>query len=263
MVEAARAAGVRLMYGENWIYAPSIRRAFELGRAAPGAILEMQGWEAHMGSHSPYSKLWRYTGGGALLRLGAHPVGAMLYLKAEEGLARDGVPIRPVSVTAEVGDLTRNPALDEANTKVATGWKDVENWGCVIITFSDGSRGIARGSDNHLGGMESKLVILASDHHLECRLSPHDLVRAYASDDKVFGDRYIMEKVDTKAGWSTPLPDEAWSSGHLAMCADFVDAVAEDREALSTGELGLEVTRVIYAAYLAAAEGRRVVLDDI
>ena len=47
----------------------------------------MHGWEAHSGSHSPYSKDWRRTGGGALLRLGAHPSGAMLWFKQTEGLA--------------------------------------------------------------------------------------------------------------------------------------------------------------------------------
>ncbi|NJN96304.1 MAG: hypothetical protein HC875_20415 [Anaerolineales bacterium] len=70
-----------------------------------------------------------------------------------------------------------------------------------------------------------------------------------------------MEKTSTSAGWSTPLPDEDWSSGHLAMCQDFVAAVAENRPARADGQLGLEVIRVIYAAYLAAATGQRVELN--
>jgi len=69
-----------------------------------------------------------------------------------------------------------------------------------------------------------------------------------------------MEKASTQAGWNTPIPSEDWSSGHLAMCEDFVTAVATGRPALSDGELGLAVTRVVYSAYLSAAEGRRVEL---
>src|SRR5262249_26564830 len=65
MIAAAETAGVQLMYGENWIYAPSIVRAEGLMRKSGGAILEMRGGESHSGSHSPYSKLWRHTGGGA------------------------------------------------------------------------------------------------------------------------------------------------------------------------------------------------------
>jgi predicted dehydrogenase len=56
------------------------------------------------------------------------------------------------------------------------------------------------------------------------------------------------------------MPDEDWTSGHLAMCADFVDAVAQNRPALATGLLGLEVLRVIYSGYLSAARGCRVEL---
>ena len=260
MVDAARANDVQLMYGENWVYAPAIVRAERLIAASRGAILEMRGWEGHNGSHSPYSKIWKYAGGGALLRLGAHPLGAMLHLKRVEGRARNGAPIRPVAVTAEVADLTASSPVDGAQMRVATGWKDVENWGCAIVQFEDGTRGTAYGSDNMLGGMESKLEVHASNHHLKCNLSPHDLLRAYAPDAEVFGDEYIMEKIDSGAGWSTPLPAEDWASGQLPMIEDFVRAVAEGRPARSDGELGREVTELVYAAYLSAAEGRRVTL---
>src|SRR5512145_317837 len=123
MVEAAQKAGVHLMYGENWVYAPSITRAEGLIITSQGTIVEMRGGECHSGSHSPYSKIWRYTGGGALLRLATHPIGAMLYLKQQEGLARNGQPIRPIAVSAEVGDLSRIPSVTaEAKPWMVTGW---------------------------------------------------------------------------------------------------------------------------------------------
>ncbi|MCB9076854.1 MAG: Gfo/Idh/MocA family oxidoreductase [Anaerolineaceae bacterium] len=262
MVAAAERGGVKLMYGENWIYAPSIVRAEELIKIAKGTIIEMRGGECHSGSHSPYSKIWRYTGGGALLRLGAHPIGAMLYLKQQEGLARRGQPIRPVAVSAEVGDLSRIASVAaEAMPWITTGWQDVENWAAVIITFDDGSRAVANASDAVLGGMESKLEIFMSNSRLNCNLSPNNLLQAYGPGPGVFGDAYIMEKVSTSAGWNTPIPNEDWSSGHLPMCQDFVAAVAEDRPARAEGRLGLDVVRVVYAAYLAAASGRRVELE--
>jgi predicted dehydrogenase len=260
MVAAAERHGVRLMYGENWVYAPSIRRAAELVKASRGAVLELRGWEGHSGSHSPYAKLWRYTGGGALLRLGAHPLGAMLHLKRLEGLARSGAPIRPLAVTAEVADVA--PAADaaEAASDLAEGWVDVENWGCAIVAFDDGSRGVAYGSDTLLGGMQSRLEVMGSNFRLACNLSPHDLLEAYAATGEALADEYVMEKASTTAGWNTFLPDEDWTSGHVDMCRDFALAVAEGRPAVSDGELGLEVTRLVYSAYLSAEQGRRVAL---
>ncbi len=153
MIEVAQKHGVQLMYGENWVYAPSISRAEGLIAQSKGAILEMRGGECHKGSHSPFSRLWRHAGGGALIQLGAHPIGAMLYLKAREGVMRNGEPIRAVAVSAEVGD-TSTIAPPEFN-RVATGWVDVENWAALIITFSDGSHGVVHASETTLGGMES------------------------------------------------------------------------------------------------------------
>jgi predicted dehydrogenase len=263
MVEAAGRAGVRLMYAENWVYAPSIAKANRLAGAAGGAILEMRGGECHSGSHSPYSKEWKYTGGGALLRLGVHPLGAMLYLKRQEGIRRSGVPIRPSSVMAEVGDLTQSRGFEtESRHWIGTGWQDVENWGSMLLTFEDGTRGIVWASDAVLGGMESSLKILMSNAHLVCNLSHTRLVEAYAPDASVFGAEYLTEKLETSAGWSPPQPDEDWAQGHRHMIQDFVAAIADGRAPQSDGELGRDVIQVVYSAYVSAAEGRRVALDQ-
>lgn len=261
MIAAARDAGVQLLYGENWVYAPSITRAEGLILKSGGAILEMRGGECHSGSHSPYSRLWRHAGGGALIQLAPHPIGAMLYLKRTEGLARSGQPIRPVAVSAEVGDTSRI-APPEASY-VATGWEDVENWATAILTFSDGSHAVVYASETVLGGMESRLELFLSNAQFKCNLSPNDLLQSYTPDAKVFGDAYVMEKIDSGAGWTTPIPDEDWSSGHLAMIQDFVAAVAQNRPAKSDGALGREVLHVIYAAYLAAASGQRIELAHV
>jgi predicted dehydrogenase len=263
MVQAAREAGVSLCYGENWIYAPSIVRAASLLDESEAVVLEMRGGEGHSGSHSEYAKRWSNTGGGALLRLGAHPIGVMLYLKRREGKRRRGRAIEPVSVLADVADLTQVEGIDPAATALATGWRDVENWGQVSIEFDDGSRGVAWGSDNRLGGMRSELEIFSANSTIQCNLSPADQVRAYTPNDQVYPDAYLIEKQSTTAGWSTPMTDEDWSSGQLGMCQSFADAIRRGESPESDGQLGVDVGRVIYAAYASAREGRRVAIDPL
>jgi len=263
MTAACDDAGVRLLYAENWLHAPGFVRAASLLERADAAILEMRGWECHSGSHSRYAKQWAQTGGGALLRLAAHPLGAMLWLKRAEGLRRDGTAIVPVAVAAEVADLTQVRGADARNTRIATGWEDVENWGCAMVGFSDGSRATAIGSDNTLGGMESRLELYGSNCQLKCNLSPNDLVRAYAPDAAVFGDAVLQEKLDTGAGWSTPMADEDWTSGQQPMLQSFADALAGGEAVAGDGALGTDVTRVLYAAYVSAAEGGRVTLEQL
>ena len=260
MVDACAAAGVQLMYAENWIYAPSIRRAAALHAASGGVLLEMRGWEGHSGSHAAYAKAWATAGGGALLRLGSHPIGAMLQLKEEEGRRLNGAPTRVAAVTATTADLSRTRGLTETNTRIATGWQDVENWGMAVLHFEDGSRGIVYGSDNCLGGMQSRLKLSSSNAQFQCNLSPNDLLRSYSPDAAGFDQEYIMEKVDTHAGWNTPIPDEDWSSGQLGMCQAFVADLQAGRPALADGSLGVAVMQVLAAAYRAAREGRTVEL---
>lgn len=246
MVDACRRAGTHLFYGENWCFAPAITRAVALGAAAQGAIVEMRGWESHSGSHSPYSSDWRQSGGGALLRLGAHPIGAMLWLKVREGMRLRRRPTRVVSVTAEVRAEGSAP----------------ESWGVCTLKFDDGSVGVAYGSDHMLGGMQSHLTVLSTSHCLECSLSPVDMLRAYAPRPGTFGDEYIMEKVDSDAGWSTPMPDEDWTSGHQSLVQSVTNILASGGRPVVDGALGAEVVRVIYAAYQSAASGRRVELAE-
>src|SRR5262249_46045029 len=63
MIQAARNQRVKLMYAENWVYAPAIQKAKRLIKTSRGTIFELRAEESHHGSHSSYAKHWRYTGG--------------------------------------------------------------------------------------------------------------------------------------------------------------------------------------------------------
>jgi len=261
MLAAADARGVRLMYAENWIYAPAVQKAARLAAATGGTILEMRAQECHSGSHAPYAKEWRKAGGGALIRLGSHPLGAVIYLKQQEGLRRDGRPIGVRSVIAETSDLSRVPSFQAEERKwLVTGWQDVENWAMAALTFEDGTHAVVHATDTTLGGMEDSLDIYLSRGRISCNMTHSGLIRAYAPDPSVFESEYIAEKLETKAGWSYPSLDEEWMLGYPQELRDFVEAIAQDRPPLSDGRLGLEVVRVIYAAYQSAEEGRRIML---
>ena len=261
MLAAARQHHVRLMYAENWLYAPAVEKARRLVRASGGTILEIRAQECHSGSHAGYARSWREAGGGALVRLGSHPLGTAIHLKWMEGLERDGRPIEVQSVVAEVGDLTRIESFRrEREQWLATGWQDVENWATVVLTFTDGSHATIFASDAVLGGLEDTLEVYLSNGRIKCDMAHSTLMQAYAPAAHVFGDEYIAEKLETKAGWSYPSVDEEWLLGYRQELRDFVEALAHGREPVSSPELGAEVVRVMYAAYVAAEEGRRVVL---
>lgn len=256
---AIQAAGVKLMYAENWVYAPSVQKARRLIAASGGTVLRMVAEESHSGSHAEYARLWRLAGGGALLRTGSHPIGGVLYLKQAEGLARNGKPIRPQSVMASVAHLTRIASFrQEPQHFLKTGLIDCEDWGAALITFEDGSVAEVCSSDVVLGGIYNRLEVFLSNGRIQCHLNPNNACVAYAPWEGGFGEEYLAEKISTRAGWNFPSPDEHWNSGYPQEIQDFVEAIGQDRPPLSGWLLARDVMAVIFAAYVSAQEGRRV-----
>jgi len=257
-------SGVYLLYAENWIYAPPIRRGIELMEASGGTILDIRGHESHSGSASEFSKRWETSGGGALLRLGIHPLSAAIYLKQWEGLRRDGKPIHVRQVYGQVADLTRVPAFQAEDQKwLVTGWHDVENWSLSVLTFEDDTVAVISASDIALGGIENGLEIYLSNARVRCNLDPNTTCLAYAPDPSIFGDVFLNEKLETSAGWSFPTVDHQWMSGHQQELQDFAEAVAHGRPPLSGLELAEEAITVAYALYVSAEQGRRLSLSEL
>ena len=260
VIDACRAAGVRLCYAENWIYAPPIQKARRLLAAGGGPILRLVGEESHSGTHAVANKRWVTAGGGSLLGKGCHPLGGILYLKADEGLRLRGRPVRPVSVLAETAQLADTETFRDAGPSYlnTVAGADVEDWGAMLVRFDDGTVAQVSAADVVLGGIRNQLAVYAAKALIFCNINPNDAVQAYAPDKTVFGDEYITEKIETKAGWTFPQPDEDWMTGYPAELQDFVESVALGREPVSGGPLARDVVAVVYGAYLSAAEGRRI-----
>jgi predicted dehydrogenase len=260
---AVRRSGVRFCYAENWVYAPPIAKMRRLIAAAKGSILELRAEESHSGSNSLFARDWKSTGGGALLRMGVHSVGACLHLKQWEGEVRRGRGIRPVSVLADTADLVHSLAAEEARKAGAHEWisanpVDVENWANLVIRFDDGSRATVLVSDAGLGGLNTRVSAFLTDCVIKANMTSNDAIETYAPDPAAFEDEYFTEKLETKAGWNRPSCDEDWFRGFAQEIADFVGAIREEREPRAGIDLAVDCVNVIYAAYLAAEEGRRV-----
>lgn len=260
-LDALARAGKRLHYAENWVYSPNIRKAARLIARSDSALLRIVGEESHSGTHSPYARQWRFSGGGSLFNKGCHPLGAALHLKYAEGVRRWGRPIRPARVAAAVASLTKLPAfLAEPEPFIRVGWDDCEDWGSLLLTFDDGTVAQITASDIVLGGIQNVFSVYGTRAVVHANNVPNTAVVAYAPQDGIFGGEYIREKVETTAGWQFTSGDEHWMNGFPAELQDFCEAVADDREPISGAMLARDVVAVCYGAYLAAEEGRTVEL---
>ncbi len=261
VVEACRRNRVIMGYAENFVYAPPVAKLRRLMDAGGGALLDLRAEESHSGSHAAYSRRWSTAGGGSMLRMGSHPIGAVIHLKHYEGQRKLGRPIRVKSVIADVAQLTKIEAVRNAPRKwLVTEWEDVEDWSAAILTFEDGTKATVMSTDVSLGGVKNLVTAYLSNSVVQVNINPNSSVVVYAPDGQIWGDEYLTEKVETKGGWQFPSPDEDWMRGYPQEMEDFVDAVREGREPLSGALLAHETVEVIYAAYVSAQEGRRVEL---
>jgi predicted dehydrogenase len=259
VIQAVRKNRVEFMYAENWIYAPSLTKLKNLMKVSGGTILEIRAEQGHSGSQAKYSRRWKTSGGGALMRLGSHPVGGVLHLKYYEGMLKYGRPTRPKSVMAEVGYHTKIESFKKEKKKyVVSEWEDVEDWGVMIINFEDNSNATVFASDTVLGGVRNILNVYLSNAVVYVNINPHDVLEVYAPESHIFGEEYIAEKLETKAGWNFPSPDDDWMKGFPQELEDFIDAILLDKEPVSGIDLARDVVETIYAAYASAEKGKRI-----
>lgn len=252
-----RAPG-KFMYAENFVYAPAVIKAAEIIRARKSRILYIRGEESLKGSSSPVAGYWNKSGGGTLMRTGTHPLSAALWLKMQEAEAR-GVAIRPVSVTAEVGNFTTQ-LTEEEHRHIAARPVDVEDNGTAIINFSDESRALIIANDACLGGSMNYVELYCNDAHLNCRLTMHDAMSTYLPDENGMGGVYLSEMLPSARGWNFPFIADEVLRGYVDEIQDFMEAVYYDRHPRSDFRLAYDTVRVLYAAYLSAERGQRIML---
>ncbi len=251
ILDAANAAGKKICYAENWIYAPAVQKEREIVAKSGAQILWMLGNQSHSGSHSPYYGIWRHSGGGSLVGKGCHPLSAALYLKRVEGETREGRPIRPAAVSARTHEITRLASFRDAGL-LRRGYQDVEDYGQMHVAFSDGTIADLFASELMLGGVSNWLEVICNNHRTKCRLNPVDAVETFNPREEALHDVYVTEKIETKQGWTQPAADEAWQHGYPQEFQDFMESIAADREPLAVAELARDTIAVLYAAYLSA-----------
>ena len=95
------------------------------------------------------------------------------------------------------------------------------------------------------------------------RLTPTDLLNTYFLDEDGLEDVNISEMLPRKLGWNKAFVSDEMIRGYTGELQDFVEAVAYDREPASDFALAYDTTRVLYAAYQSAKEGRRIDLETV
>lgn len=244
MVRTCRERGVKLMYAEDWLFAPAIVRAKEIiDQGALGEILYVKAKETHAGSHSPFAQKLSTCGGGSMIHLGIHPAAFVRWIAGCE----------PTDV---IGKISRG--LDD---NFVHRHFEGEDWGVSVITFENGMKAFIEGNYITVGGMDDRIEVYGSKGNLHINLTQGSPIFVYSE----VGYPYVLEKADMSTGWTRPAVDEDASLGYVAEIAEFVRCVAEGTRppAGASGEDGLAALAMILATYQSSKEGRSVNPQDL
>ncbi len=251
MLAAEKKSNARILYAENWVYAPSIQKEREIIEKTGAQILWMHGEEAHSGSHARTYAFWKFSGGGVMIGKGCHPLTAALYLKRVEGNARNAKPIRPKSVSARTHAITRLENFQDKG-HIRCDYHDIDDFSLMHVVFEDGTIADIFASDIILGGIHNWLEVAANNHRTVCNINPNTAMKTYNPAEEYFKDIYVVEKTGTKQGWSTPSPDEDWFTGYPQEMEAFYRTIAYGQPPESDSRLAADAISTIYSAYVSA-----------
>lgn len=253
MLSAEKNSKGSIMYAENWVYAPAIQKERDVIAKTGAQLLWIQGQQSHSGSHSKDYGIWQLSGGGSLMGKGAHPLTAAIYLKHAEGIARNGKPIHPKTISARVHAITRMANYKNEGHLKDT-YTDIEDYASIHVVFEDGTIADIIASELLHGGVKNYLEVHANNHRTICNITPNNAMQTYNPIDENFKDIYVVEKTGTKQGWSNISPDEAWFNGYQHEMEAFYKSVAFNDPIQSNSRLAADVIATIYTGYLSAEE---------
>ena len=271
VVELVKGAGLAHGYLENQVFAPAVERGRALlwarGAALTGRPYLARAAEEHSGPHMPW--FWRgdLQGGGVLNDMMCHSALVVRHLLTKPGAA--AATVKPRRVTGQIAslkwtrpeyakrlttvmgrdvDYTKRPAEDFASVTIEFETDD----GAVVI-------GEATTSWSFVGpGLRLSAELLGPEYSLSWDSLETGLELFFSREVRGEAGEDLVEKQNAEIGLMPVVPNEAWTYGYEAENRHFVQAFRSGAAPLLTFDDGLDVVRVLMAAYMSAEQRRTV-----
>lgn len=231
MLDAAKSANQKIFYCENNMYAPTFSKVKEIiDEGGLGQIYMGRGKEQHSGPHSAWFYKKDKAGGGALVDLGIHDIACLVwYLDCD---------------VKEVFCQTKTIIPDRGDF----GTCEVEDNAVGILYFENDAQVVIEESWTAPGGYDMRFELFGTEGQIKVAPTFSNLIRVYSQ--KGYG--YAVEKASTTAGWTFPVPAEAWNFGYPQEIKHFIDCIIENKEPLTDGKYGQKILTIVEAMYKSA-----------
>ena len=275
VLELTKSVGLLDGYLENQVFSPSIVRGKEIiwarGASTTGRPYLARAAEEHSGPHMPWFWEGSLQGGGVLNDMMCHSVEEARFMLTEPGKPRES--ITPISISAHTDCLKwQRPEYakilsDNSGGKTDYSKKPSEDFARSLIEYldEDGNKLIVETTTSwcFVGeGLRLSMELFGPEYSM--------FVNTLDPDLKVFFSRKVagaegedlVEKQNAESGAMPIVSNEAEAYGYTAENRHMVESFLAGKRPEENFDDGLDVTRLLMAAYMSAEQGKTIKLPN-
>ena len=275
ILELTRSVGLLDGYLENQVFSPSITKGKEIiwarGAAITGRPYLARAAEEHSGPHMPWFWEGSLQGGGVLNDMMCHSVEEARFMLTEPGKPRDS--LTPICVTAHTDCLKwQRPEYakilsDNSGGKTDYLTRPSEDFARSLIEYLDeeSNKLIVETTTSwcFVGeGLRLSMELLGPEYSMFINTLDPDLKLFFSR--KVTGSEGedLVEKQNAESGAMPVVSNEAEVYGYTAENRHMVESFLAGKRPEENFDDGLDVTRLLMAAYMSAEQGKTIRLPN-
>lgn len=269
VLQMVKRAGIRHGYLENQLFAPGVVRGRDLiwarGARTTGRPYLARAAEEHSGPHNAWFWQGDKQGGGVLNDMMCHSIEVVRFLLTEPGKPRTS--LKPVEISGRIASLKWSRAKYARQLKQRYGAgvdyarRPSEDFASVTVTYRapEGLTvvGEASTSWSFVGpGLRLSGELLGPEYSMSWNTLNSELNCFFSREVLGKAGEDLVEKQNAEMGLMPVVPDEAAAYGYVAEDRHFVRAFLGKEAPLLTFDDGVDVMRMLMAAYMSAEQER-------
>jgi predicted dehydrogenase len=267
IISLVKSIGVPTGYLENQLFAPHIEAGKKLlwarGVATTGRPYLARAAEEHSGPHAPWFWNGKLQGGGVLNDMLCHSALVVRHLLTKPGDPLSSV--KPVRITGHIASLKWSwPEYVKqlkSTMKVDYAKAPSEDFASAMIEFETPDGTIAIGeattSWSFVGaGLRLSAELLGPEYSMKWNSLDSGLQLFFSREVTGRAGEDLVEKQNAEQGVMPVVPEEYLAYGYTNEDRHFVRAFLGEEKTLLTFDDGLEVVKILMAAYQSAEQGR-------
>lgn len=275
MVDLARGANLLTAYYENQLHMKAVNNALDQLRPQQkvmGAFTLARSTEEHAGPHNAW--FWDPTrqGGGVLSDMGCHSIAVCRHILTPQG--KSPTFLEPVAIQCDTSLLKWGQPKYRKQLKEKFGVDysktPAEDFATGIITLKNPETGqLVKGQFTNSWmydkqGLRLSMDALGPGYAMEVNslISPSEIFIGDEAAEGVANAELAMEKSTATRGLLPVHPNEADLYGYGTEQQDMVSSFLNNKDAFLDWEFGVEVSKLVQAAYLAAERRTTIDLTD-